>query len=299
MIYTVTLNPSLDYIMFVPSFNIGAVSRAQREIIFPGGKGINVAIVLERLGFQCTAMGFCAGYTGQMLMSMLKGYISNTDFIALPEGESRINVKLKTTQESDINGRGPAISPLNVTQLLTKLSQLQKGDILILSGSIPAGIDSDIYANILQQVQKRGVQYIIDAEGPLLRKTLVYKPFLVKPNTAELSDLFHVKIDSDEKLVLCAQQLKQAGAQNVLVSRGEQGALLLTDDGKCLFAKAVKLTGPVVNSVGAGDSMVAGFLAGWLKSNNYDTALNWALAAGGACVQTEWLPEQKDILAFL
>ncbi len=299
MIYTVTFNPSLDYVMFIPSLNIGAVSRAERESIFPGGKGINVAIVLERLGIPCTALGFYAGDTGKMLLVMLKGYISHTDFITLPAGQSRINVKLKAKQESDINGRGPIIPASNIEQLLAKLNKLQMGDILILSGNVPAGIDSDIYARILKQLQGRDVQYIVDTEGSYLYKTLAYKPFLVKPNIAELEDLFQVKIDSDEKLMSYAQKLQIKGAQNVLVSRGAEGALLLTADGEYHFAPAFKLKGPVINSVGAGDSMVAGFLAGWLQSKNYLTALNWALAAGGACVQTEWLPEQKDILAFL
>ena len=299
MIYAVTFNPSLDYVMFIPSLNIGAITRATRESIFPGGKGINVAVVLERLGIPCTALGFCAGYTGQMLQDMLKGYVSHTDFINLPEGQSRINVKLKSQQESDINGRGPLISASKIEELFKKLEKLKEGDILVLSGNVPAGIESDIYARILQKLQNRGVQSIVDTEGQYLYKTLPYKPFLVKPNTAELAALFKVQIDSEEKLIHYAKQLQKEGAQNVLVSRGAEGALLISAEGKLYSAPAVKLKTPVVNSVGAGDSMVAGFLAGWLKSKDYTCALNYALAAGAACVASEWLPEQKDILAFL
>lgn len=299
MIYTVTFNPSLDYVMFIPSLNIGGITRASRESIFPGGKGINVAVVLERLGFPCTALGFCAGYTGKMLQDMLNGYISHTDFINLPEGQSRINVKLKFKEESDINGRGPIIPTANIEELLKKLDELKEGDILVLSGNVPAGIDSGIYARILQNLQNCGVQFVVDTEGQYLYKTLPYKPFLVKPNTAELAALFQVQIDSEAKLIHYAKQLQKEGAQNVLVSRGEEGALLVSAEGKLYSAPAVKLKTPVVNSVGAGDSMVAGFLAGWLKSKDYTTALNYALAAGGACVACEWLPKQKDILAFL
>ncbi len=299
MIYTVTFNPSLDYVMFIPSLNIGAITRASRENIFPGGKGINVAVVLERLGIPCTALGFCAGYTGKMLQDMLKGYVSHTDFINLPEGQSRINVKLKSEQESDINGRGPLIPTSNIEELLNKLDKLKEGDILVLSGNVPTGIDFDIYARILQNLQNRGVQSIVDTEGQYLYKTLPYKPFLVKPNTAELAALFKVQIDSEEKLIHYAKQLQKEGAQNVLVSRGAEGALLINKEGKLYSAPAFKLKTSVVNSVGAGDSMVAGFLAGWLKSKDYTTALNYALAAGAACVQSEWLPEQKDILSFL
>lgn len=299
MIYTVTFNPSLDYVMFVPTLSVGGVSRATRESIFPGGKGINVAVVLERLGHPCTALGFCAGYTGQALLCMLQGHISHTDFIELPAGQNRINVKIKSTQESDVNGRGPQVNAAQLQALLNKLDILQKGDVLVLSGAVCAGVEKDIYARILEKLQGRGVLCVVDAVGELLQKALPFKPFLIKPNAAELADLFHVQINTERDLIHYAQQAQRAGAQNVLVSRGAQGALLLTADEHCHLAPAVKLTSPVVNSVGAGDSMVAGFLAGWLKDQKYTTALHWALAAGGACVQNEWLPEQKDILAFL
>lgn len=299
MIYTVTLNPSLDYIMFVPSLQLGGVSRAVKENILPGGKGINVAVVLERLGFPCTALGFCAGHTGQALLSLLQGHISHTDFIGLPNGQNRINVKIKSTQESDINGRGPHIEPAYLQHLLQKLNALKSGDVLVLSGAVPADVAPSIYAQILQQVQPLGVLCVVDAVGPLLHHTLSYHPFLIKPNEEELANLFDAKIQTEEDVLQYAKKAQQLGAQNVLVSRGAQGALLVTADGNTHKAPAVKLTAPVVNSVGAGDSMVAGFLAGWLLSSDYATALQWALAAGGACVQQEWLPEQKDILTFI
>ena len=299
MIYTVTFNPSLDYVMFVPQLNVGGISRAARESIYPGGKGINVAVVLERLGIACTALGFAAGHTGKAMRSLLQGHISQVDFIELTEGQNRINVKVKSVSESDINGRGPQVPAGKLQELMTKLNTLQAGDVLVLSGAVSPGVSKDIYGRILQQLQKRGILCVVDAVGDLLKEALPFHPFLVKPNTAELADLFGVQIQTEEDILLYAQKARLAGAQNVLVSRGAEGALLVCADGTILRAPAVHLTGPVVNSVGAGDSMVAGFLAGWLSSKNYQTALQWAVAAGGACVQKEWLPEKKEILAFL
>ena len=256
-------------------------------------------MVLERLGFPCTALGFCAGHTGQAFLSLLKGHISHLDFISLPTGQNRINVKIKSTQESDINGCGPRIEPIYLQQLLQKLTALRPGDVLVLSGAVSVGVDPVIYAHILQQVQPRGVLCVVDAVGPLLRNSLACKPFLIKPNEQELAHLFNASIVTEEDVLKYARQAQQLGAQNVLVSRGAKGALLVTADGNHYHAPAVSLTAPVVNSVGAGDSMVAGFLAGWLRARDYRTALQWALAAGGACVQQEWLPERKDIVAFL
>lgn len=299
MIYTVTFNPSLDYVMFVPALHPGGVSRARRESIFPGGKGINVAVVSERLGLACTALGFCAGYTGQVLQTMLQGHISHLNFITLPNGQSRINVKIKSTQESDINGHGPEVSPVHLQMLLSKLHQLCPDDILVLSGAVCTGIEKDIYARILQQVQPRGVRCVVDAVGPLLKNALVHHPFLIKPNEAELANLFEADIHTQDDVLLYAHLAQQAGARNVLVSRGAKGALLLCEDGRVFSTPAVTLIRPVVNSVGAGDSMVAGFLAGFLHSHDLSVALQWAVAAGGACVQCEWLPEKQDILALL
>lgn len=299
MIYTVTFNPSLDYVMFVQDLHVGGISRATRETILPGGKGINVAVVLERLGFPTTALGFAAGYTGQAMLSMLKGHISRVDFIGLSQGQNRINVKIKSTHESDINGRGPEIPPAQLQELLLKLDQLQTGDVLVLSGAVSAGVERTIYGEILQRLQGRGVLCVVDAVGPLLGQALAFQPFLIKPNEAELADLFGVAICTEQDLLTYARKAQQAGAQNVLVSRGAAGAILLAADGAVYRAPAVPLNAPIVNSVGAGDSMVAGFLAGWLHSQTYQTALQWAVAAGAACVLREWLPEKQDILAFL
>ena len=299
MIYTVTFNPSLDYVMHVPTLNVGGVSRAVRESIFPGGKGINVAVVLEQLGFATTALGFYAGYTGKAMLSMLAGHISHTDFIELPAGQSRINVKVKSTQESDINGHGPQVSAEQVQKLLAKLDPLQAGDVLVLSGAVSAGVSADIYGDILRRVDGRGVLCVVDAVGPLLQNALPFKPFLIKPNEAELAHLFGVEIKTEEDLILYAHRAQQLGAQQVLVSRGAKGAVLVSHTGQVFRAPALALPGPVVNSVGAGDSMVAGFLAGWLQSHSEQKALQWALAAGGACVMKEWLPTRADIVSLL
>lgn len=299
MIYTITFNPSLDYVMFVPHLHVGGVSRAQRECIFPGGKGINVAVVLERLGLPCSALGFCAGYTGKAMLGMLKGEISHLDFISLFEGQSRINVKIKSEQESDINGRGPAVSSAQFSELLNKLSVLGKDDVLVLAGAVCTGLTEEAYATILDVLKDRGVLCVVDAAGDLLKKSLSRRPFLIKPNTAELADLFGTDIQTEEDLEKYAREAQKLGALNVLVSMGEQGALLLTQEGSVLRGAPARLTGPVVNSVGAGDSMVAGFLAGWLRTHNPRKALDLALACGGACVMKEWLPTRADVRALL
>jgi len=299
MIYTVTFNPSLDYVMFVPQLQLGGISRATHENIYPGGKGINVAIVLERLGRPCTALGFIAGHTGKAICSLLQGQLSCVDFVELTNGENRINVKIKSTVESDVNGCGPQVPVEKLQELLTKLDHLKTGDILILSGAVSPGVTKDVYGQILQRLQNRGVLCVVDAVGELLKNALAYKPFLIKPNVAELADLFHTAIQTEEEIIAYARQAQAAGAQNVLVSRGAEGALLLAENGVILRAPAVHLKSPVVNSVGAGDSMVAGFLAGWLPGHNYQTALQWAVAAGGACVTKEWLPEKNEILTYI
>ncbi len=299
MIYTITFNPSLDYVMFVPQLHVGGVSRAVRESIFPGGKGINVAVVLERLGLPCTALGFCAGYTGKAMLGMLDGEISRLDFISLPEGQSRINVKIKSEQESDVNGRGPAVSSAYFSELLNKLSALGKDDVLVLAGAVCAGLSSDAYAMILRSLKERGVLCVVDATGDLLKNALSLRPFLIKPNAEELADLFGADIQTQEEIEKYAREAQKLGARNVLVSMGAQGALLLTEEGRILRGDPARLTGPVVNSVGAGDSMVAGFLAGWLKTRDPRKALDLALACGGACVMQEWLPTRADVRALL
>ncbi len=299
MIYTVTFNPSLDYVMFVPSLQVGDVSRAERESIFPGGKGINVAVVLEQLGFRATALGFSAGYTGQAMLSMLQGHISCVDFIELSQGQSRINVKIKSKEESDVNGRGPKVLAEDLEKLHQRLSLLSQGDVLVLAGAVAAGLSTDTYKNILARLENRGILCVVDATGDLLKKSLAHKPFLIKPNAQELADLFGVSLTKKEDIVCYAKKAQALGARNVLVSLGAEGAMLVCEDGNVQTCPAVKLTGPVVNSVGAGDSMVAGFLAGWLRCQDYKKAMMLALACGGACVMKEWLPQKEDIKNLL
>lgn len=299
MIYTITFNPSLDYVMFVPKLHVGGVSRAVRESIFPGGKGINVAIVLERLGLPCTALGFCAGYTGKAMLGMLDGEISHMDFIVLPEGQSRINVKIKSERESDVNGRGPLVPGACFGELLNKLSVLGKDDVLVLAGAVSAGLTEDAYGTILDAANARGALCVVDATGKLLKNSLSRRPFLIKPNAEELSDLFGADIQTEQDVEKYAREAQKLGVRNVLVSMGSKGALLLTEEGRVLRGEPARLTGPVVNSVGAGDSMVAGFLAGWLKTRHMRKALDLALACGGACVMKEWLPTRADVRALL
>ena len=299
MIYTVTFNPSLDYVMFMPSLLVGGVSRAERESIFPGGKGINVAVVLEQLGFTCTALGFEAGYTGQAMLSMIQGHISHVDFIHLPQGQSRINVKIKSKEESDVNGRGPKVSVEDLEKLHQRLASLTEGDVLVLAGAVSAGLPSDTYEHILSRLKDKGVLCIVDATGELLKKSLVHKPFFIKPNAQELADLFGVSLQTKEDIVKYAKKAQELGARNVLVSLGAEGAMLVCENGEAQICPAVKLTGPGVNSVGAGDSMVAGFLAGWLRCQDYTKAITLALACGGACVMKEWLPQKEDIKNLL
>lgn len=299
MIYTVTFNPSLDYVMFVPCLQVGEVSRAARESLYPGGKGINVAVVMEQLGFRCTTLGFAAGYTGQAMLSMIQGHISCVDFIELAQGQSRINVKIKSKEESDVNGCGPKVSAQDLERLYQRLERLEQGDVLVLAGAVSAGLSADTYEQMLARLEKKGVLCVVDATGELLKKSLKHKPFLIKPNVQELADLFGVSLSAQKDLVTYAQKAQALGARNVLVSRGAEGALLLSEDGQVHTCAAAKLTGPVVNSVGAGDSMVAGFLAGWLRCQDYEKAMTLALACGGACVMQEWLPRRENIKDLL
>lgn len=298
MIYTVTFNPSLDYLMFLPKKDFGELNRAVKEVIYPGGKGINVALVLEELGFKCTATGFYAGYIGETLLSMLSNEITCLDFLKLKKGQTRINVKVKYKQEMEINGKGPIVSAADFNGLLKKLSALKNGDVLVLSGSVSAGLGENSYFKILNYLKKKNILTIVDASGNLLKSALKAKPFLVKPNAEELNTLFNVCIKTKKDLEKYTKKVQQLGAKNVLVSLGSKGALLLNEDGKFLYQAATKLNKNVINSVGAGDSMVAGFIAAWLKTKDYTKALNLAIACGGACVTNQNLPSKKDILSL-
>lgn len=286
MIYTVTLNPSLDYTMRLDGLTAGEVNRSVSEETTAGGKGINVSATLAGLGIRSRALGFVAGFTGREL-SLLVGEMGvDADFIELPEGATRINVKLKAGEETDINGGGPRVTEQDVERLCERLAALEGGDTLVLAGSVPKGLSSDAYERILARLSGRGVRAVVDAERDLLLNTLKHKPFLIKPNLRELGELFGEKPTTLDEIAALARRLREMGAQNVLVSMAGDGALLLDEHGELHFQKALKIT--LVNSVGAGDAMVAGFLAALeRKPNDYEYALTLAnetaaaKAAGG------------------
>lgn len=294
MIYTITFNPALDYVVQVKNFTTGAVNRTVKENIFYGGKGINVSAVLANLGYPSTALGFIAGFTGEEIERGVKALGFSSDFIRVKEGMSRINVKLKSDVESEINGIGPAITPEDVSILFEKLENLKKGDVLVLSGSIPSAIDSRIYETILARLEGKEVLALVDAEKDLLLNVLKYHPFLIKPNNYELGDMFGVTLKEESQIVAYAGRLQQMGARNVLVSMAGNGALLVTESGQVHRQGVAK--GTVKNSVGAGDSMVAGFLAGYLENGDYGHALRLGTAAGGATAFSDGLGTKEDIL---
>ena len=297
MIYTVTFNPSLDYIVKLPSLTLGSVNRTEREELYPGGKGINVSIVLRNLGVESTALGFTAGFTGAEIRRLLDRCGCRTDFLDVRDGFSRINVKIKAEQESEINGQGPRLSRQNLEGLFSKLDRLAGGDILVLAGSIPNTLPADIYEKILERLQSKQIRAVVDATGDLLQNVLKYHPFLIKPNNHELGELFGKTLETDEEIILHAKKLQGQGARNVLVSMAGDGAILVDEAGG--MYKSLPPRGRVVNSVGAGDSMVAGFLAGYLSSGAYETAFKTGLAAGSASAFQEWLASGDDIRALL
>ncbi len=294
MIYTVTFNPALDYVVRVDHFTEGAVNRTAEEHIFYGGKGINVSALLANLGYATTALGFVAGFTGDEIERGVKALGFSSDFIRVKNGMSRINVKLKSDQESEINGMGPEITPEDVEQLLGKLDGLTQGDVLVLSGSIPAAIDSRIYETILARMEGKGILAAVDAEKDLLMHVLKYHPFLIKPNNHELEAMFGVVMESEEDIVKYAKRLQEMGAANVLVSMAGDGSLLVTEDKRVYSMGVAK--GTVKNSVGAGDSMVAGFLAGYLENHDYCHALKLGTAAGGATAFSDGIGTKDEIM---
>lgn len=322
MIYTVTFNPSLDYTVHMPVFLAGAINRTEQEAVYPGGKGINVGIILHRLGLPVKLLGFVAGFTGAEIerLSGLAG--CQCDFIHLQKGLSRINVKIgagktvlagekvgtgtevtetalaETGAETAVNGLGPDISDEDLKRLLQQFETLGSDDILVLSGSIAKGLPRDTYRQILERVNKKQVRVVVDAEGDLLTSTLPCHPFLIKPNKEEMEELFKRELQSDEEVAGCAEKLRQQGAGNVLVSLGGDGALLAGEDGKIYRCRSPK--GTLVNSVGAGDSMVAGFLAGYERSGgNLSEALRYGIAGGSATAFKDWLAEREEIEALL
>lgn len=297
MIYTVTLNPALDYVMEVSLFTKGAINRTNGEAIYYGGKGINVSIVLKRLGVENVALGFLAGFTGKEIEAGVKAQGVTTDFIFLKEGTTRINVKLKgngTEGETQVNAQGPVVDPASLEQLYVKLEQLQDGDYLVLAGSLSKGLNTEVYKNIMERLKGKGVQVVVDATGDLLRNTLSCKPFLVKPNQEELGELFHTTLQTKEDVILYGNKLRELGARNVLVSMGKEGAVLLTEDDRRYFMGITR--GEVKNSVGAGDSMVAGILAAYSKEKDWKAAFRLGTAAGGATACSEGLATKEEIM---
>ena len=280
MIYTITFNPSLDYVIQVDHFKPGIINKTKFEEILPGGKGINVSIVLSNLGHESTALGFMAGFTGEEIEHKLESYGAKTDFIHVKKGLSRINVKMKSDEETEINGMGPMITDEDVAKLFEKLDTLKEGDVLVLSGSIPKCISPRIYEEILERLQNKGILFVVDATGQLLVNVLAYHPFLIKPNNHEIEEIFDVKLETEEDLVVYANKLQVMGARNVLISLAGDGSLLVDENGHTHRLGVCK--GTVKNSVGAGDSMVAGFVAGYLNNGDYDEALALGTACGGA-----------------
>ena len=292
MIYTVTFNPAIDYVVRTDALRLGATNRSKGEQMFFGGKGINVSVVLKELGLDSRALGFVAGFTGEAIENGVRAMGIETDLVKLPKGNSRINVKIKADAETELNGCGPDIDSASVDKLFSKLSALTDGDTLVLAGSIPPSLPSDIYERILARLSDRKIKSVVDATGSLLLNVLKYKPFLVKPNTQELSEMFGTELKSDEEIAAHAEKLRQMGAVNVLVSMAGDGALLIDENGK-LHRRGV-CWGKVINSVGAGDSMVAGFIAGSL-SGDYAYALKLGTAAGGATAFSEGLCTKAKI----
>ncbi len=296
MIYTVTFNPSLDYICTVDDFKVGYTNRTTSETMFPGGKGINVSIVLKNLGFESTALGFVSGFTGNEIERMLIDKNISTDFIKLPNGHSRINIKLISNDGTEINGIGVDIDKEKLEELLSKLDCMNDGDVLVLGGSIPATVSQTIYGEILERLKHKNLLTCVDATKDLLINSLPSKPFLIKPNKHELEELFDTKINSTEDLVFYGKKLQEKGARNVLISLGGDGAILLTENNEVYQDKVEE--GKLVNSVGAGDSMVAGFIAGYLEKKDYLHAFRMGLSSGSASAFSENLATKDEVLSI-
>lgn len=296
MIYTVTFNPAIDYVIHIPEMNAGMVNRSEREEIYFGGKGINVSFVLMELGIKSKALGFVAGFTGEAIEKGISDKGIESDFVHLKNGVSRINVKIKSGSETELNGQGPEITDEELAEFFLKLDEIKSGDIIILAGSVPNTLPSDIYERIMEKLFDREVKAVVDATKELLMNVLKYKPYLVKPNNHELGEIFGVKFTSTEEIVEYAWKLKEMGAQNVLVSMAGDGAVLLDENGKTHICGVC--SGTVKNSVGAGDSMVAGFLAGSME-DNYEYALKLGTAAGGATAFSEGLAQKDEIYRLM
>ena len=283
MIYTVTFNPSLDYIVRVDNFKPGVINRTTYENILPGGKGINVSIVLSNLGHKSVALGFMAGFTGDDIAELMKGFGCGVDLIRVEEGFSRINVKLKSGEETEINGQGPLITA--------------DGDILVISGSVPGSLPRDVYERIMQRLEGKGIRIVVDAEKDLLVGTLRCRPWLVKPNERELGDIYGVTLRTQDEVIPYAKKLQEDGARNVLISMAGEGAVFISENGEILKSSAPK--GILVNSVGAGDSMVAGFISGYLETGDFREAFRMGIAAGSASAFSPDLATRPEVEALL
>lgn len=293
MIYTITFNPALDYIVSVDNFRLGLTNRTSSEKLLAGGKGVNVSTVLKNLGMENTALGFTAGFTGEHITKMLEEDGIKTDFIKLKKGSSRINVKLRSIEGTEINGKGPDIDEESLKELCVKIDKLSDGDMLVLAGSIPRSLPDSVYKDFMIRLSDKNVKIVVDAEKELLVNVLENRPFLIKPNNHELADIFNVELGTEEAIIRYARKLKEMGAVNVMISMAGAGAILVDEFGKIHSAKPPK--GKLINGVGAGDSMVAGFIYGYLKYGSYDEAFKYGMAAGSASAYSENLATGAEI----
>ena len=293
MIYTLTLNPSIDFIIGVDGFEQGKVNRTTYDKMLPGGKGINVSIVLNNLGVETCTLGFVGGFTGEYIKNEIKKYGVKTDFVELDDCISRINVKIKSSEETEINASGPFVNDEKQEMLLKKIGNMGKGDVLVLAGSVPKGFEKTFYSDIISEISPE-VLVVVDAEGELLTNSLKNRPFLIKPNNFELEGIFGVKINSKSEIVEYGRKLQKMGARNILVSMGGDGGIFICEDGRAFFSEAPK--GKVINTTGAGDSTVAGFLAEFQKSGNYEKAFLFALSSGSASAFSEELATESEVL---
>ena len=297
MIYTVTFNPALDFITQVTEFKVGAINRSFGEQILSGGKGINVSIVLKNLGVESTALGFVAGFTGAEIERNIRAFGCQTSFIHLEQGISRINVKICSERETAVNSSGPDIPQEKMEQLLSQLNQLSCQDILVLAGSIPSSLPENTYETIMKRLQSKHIRIIVDATGELLLNVMQYRPFLIKPNRDELEEVCEEHLEGEQNIIRAAKQLQNLGARNVLVSLGGAGAILLGEAGQVFRSAAPQ--GRVINTVGAGDSMVAGFLAGYLPNSSLDAGFRMGIAAGSASAFSKNLATREEVFALL
>ena len=296
MVYTVTFNPAIDYVVRTEEMEVGKVNRSASEEIYFGGKGINVSMVLSELGIKSKALGFIAGFTGEAIKKGVEEKGIETDFVTLQKGFSRINVKIKSGSETELNGQGPVIDEAALNELFKKLDKTENSDTVVLAGSIPNTLPSDIYERILERLSDKKIKAVVDATGDLLMNVLKYRPFLIKPNIHELSEIFRFPVSTHEEIADCAAKLKEMGARNVLVSMAGDGAFLLDENGKTHTCGVCM--GKVRNSVGAGDSMVAGFIAG-SRQGDYEYSLKLGTAAGGATAFSDGLAEKDEIYKLL